>query len=225
MLEFNILHQHSLEIFEPFRGLQSRTALFSNHSMDYLPNIQQGYLPLFVLIVCKSINCYLIPLLMLLFSQFGVTAITNAISCYTDTSYLRRVYNPPLPSHNTNLKTTSITRTTEDDHVTPPEGRRASVTSIAIAEPPQSAVTELSARTFATWNLAVGVVRVIAAYHFNEQSWYLMSIYTNIIGLLHFGAEAFYWKTARPSGPWFAPTGVATVGLLWHILQYTNYVR
>lgn len=154
-----------------------------------------------------------------------MTAITNAVSCYRDTSYLRRVYNPPLPSHNVNVKTTSITRITEDDFVTPTEARRPSVTSIAVATPPESAVTELSCRTFATWNIAVGIVRLFAAYHMNEQSWYLMSMYTNIIGLVHFGAEAFYWKTARPSGPWLAPTSVASIGLLWHVLGYTSYVQ
>ena len=189
--------------------------------MDYLPNIQDGYLPLFVLLVSSFYKCKPESNVF----QVGVTAITNAISCYTDTSYLQRVYNPPLPDHNVNLKTTEITRSVEEDHVTPLEARRPSVTSIATAMTPRSAVTALSARTFATWNVAVGIVRLFAAYHLNEKSWYTMSILTNVIGLCHFGAEAFVWKTARPSGPWFAPTGVAVVGLTWHLLQFGNYVK
>lgn len=52
-----------------------------------------------------------------------------------------------------------------------------------------------------------------------------MSIYTNIIGLVHFGSEAFVYKTAQPQGPWLAPVSVAGVGLVWHILQMNNYVK
>jgi len=156
-----------------------------------------------------------------------VTAITNAIQCYRDTSYLQRIYNPPQPSDNLKgiFKTTAITRTFEEDNTTPPEGRRPSVASIVSAERPSSPVTDLSARTFGTWNFAVGVARVIAAYHMNERSWYMMSLYTNAIGLVHFGSEAFVYKTAKPQGPWLAPVSVATIGLVWHMLQMDNYVK
>lgn len=155
----------------------------------------------------------------------GVTAITNALQCYRDISYLQRVYSPPPQSQTHIVKTTSITRRFEEDDITPQEGRRGSVTSIASATPPESAVTELSARTFGTWNIAVGVARILAAYHLNERSWYLMSIYTNVIGLLHFGMEAFVYKTAKPQGPWLAPVSVAVIGLGWHLLQFDNYVK
>ena len=52
-----------------------------------------------------------------------------------------------------------------------------------------------------------------------------MSIWTNLIGLVHFSLEAFVYKTARPAGPWFAPVGTASVGLIWHAMQYEYYVR
>ena len=52
-----------------------------------------------------------------------------------------------------------------------------------------------------------------------------MSMYTNIIGIVHFGSEAFVYKTAKPQGPWLAPVCVAVTGLLWHILQMSDYVK
>ena len=88
-----------------------------------------------------------------------------------------------------------------------------------------SLVTPLSSRTFGTWNIAVGIVRLFAAYHIHEKSWYQMQMITNIVGLVHFGLEAAVYKTARPSGPFFAPTVVAAIGLTWSIAQYGFYVR
>lgn len=73
--------------------------------------------------------------------------------------------------------------------------------------------------------MAVGIARVIAAYHLTERSWYTMSVLTNIIGLVHFGLEAFVYKTAKPSGPWLAPVGTAVVGLFWHIAMAGYYIK
>jgi hypothetical protein len=72
--------------------------------------------------------------------------------------------------------------------------------------------------------MAVGIARVFAAYHIHEPAWYQMQMITNIIGLAHFGLEAFVYKTARVSGPFFAPVIVATIGLAWSIAQYDFYV-
>lgn len=73
--------------------------------------------------------------------------------------------------------------------------------------------------------MAVGIVRLIAAYHLHERSWYTMSLLTNVIGLVHFGLEAFMYKTAKPSGPWLAPTLTALAGLTWHAAQFDHYVK
>lgn len=174
--------------------------------MDYLPNTSQGYLPVFVFIV-------------------GITAITNAFQCYRDISYLQRIYNPPVPSHAVSVKTTNITRAVVEDTTTPPPGsQRPSVTAIATAES-TSPVTPLSARTFGTYNLAVGIVRLYAAYHLTEKSWYQMSIWTNVVGMAHFGLEALVYKTAQPQGPWLAPVLTALVGLVWHVVQMDHYVK
>lgn len=156
-----------------------------------------------------------------------MTAITNALQCYNDTSYLQRIYSPPLPSSSQSAgisKSTRITQTVVLDTATIPEGRRPSVVTTATAGV-ESPVTPLSARTFGTWNLAVGIARVIAAYHLDERSWYSMSIWTNVIGLVHFGTEAFVYKTAKPQGPWLAPVSFATIGLVWHLTQFDNYVK
>ena len=71
----------------------------------------------------------------------------------------------------------------------------------------------------------MGIVRLFAAYHAHEKSWYQMQMITNIIGLVHFGLEVFVYKTARPSGPFFAPVIVAAIGLSWSIAQYNFYVQ
>lgn len=88
-----------------------------------------------------------------------------------------------------------------------------------------SPVTDLSARTFAAWNIAVGATRLFAAYHLSEPSWYHMSMMTNVIGLFHFGTEAFVFRTCVVTGPWLAPVSVAMIGLVWHAVQYSNYIH
>lgn len=138
---------------------------------------------------------------------------------------MRRLYAGPGPDAPSDSKKTT---TTETSFVEFPEAanekRRPSVMSIAVAEP-QSPVTPLSSRTFGAWNFAVGIVRLFAAYHIHEASWYQMQMIANMIGLAHFGLEAAVYKTARPSGPFLAPIAVAAVGLSWSIAQYSFYVR
>ncbi|OAP59796.1 hypothetical protein AYL99_04798 [Fonsecaea erecta] len=129
----------------------------------------------------------------------GVTAIGNAIQCYNTLSYTRRLY-PGQPS-----------ATTQSKDKTSPGG--------------SSPATPLSSRTFGTWTAAVGIVRIFAAYHINEASWFQMQMLTNVVGLVHFSLEAFVYKTCSPSGPWLAPVTVALIGLVWSTLQYGFYVR
>jgi hypothetical protein len=130
--------------------------------------------------------------------QVGVTAIGNAVQCYNTMSYTRRLYPGQIAS-----KT------------------KSAPSDVAVTSP----ATPLSSRTFGTWTLAVGIVRIFAAYHINEASWYQMQMLTNVVGLIHFGLEAFVYKTSRPSGPWLAPVSVALIGEIWSIAQYSFYVR
>ncbi|KIW33044.1 uncharacterized protein PV07_04545 [Cladophialophora immunda] len=128
----------------------------------------------------------------------GVTAIGNAIQCYNTLSYTRRLYSGQPSATQTKGKSS-------------PEG--------------SSPATPLSSRTFGTWTLAVGIVRIFAAYHINEASWFQMQMLTNVVGLVHFSLEAFVYKTSSPSGPWLAPVTVALIGLVWSTAQYGFYVR
>ncbi|KIW86916.1 uncharacterized protein Z519_12538 [Cladophialophora bantiana CBS 173.52] len=128
----------------------------------------------------------------------GVTAIGNAIQCYITLSYTQRLYS----------------------------GRPSATQTKGKASPEAiSPVTHLSSRTFGTWTLAVGIVRIFAAYHIHEPSWFQMQMLTNVIGLVHFSLEAFVYKTCSPSGPWTAPISVALIGLVWSMAQYGFYVR
>ncbi|KIV84478.1 hypothetical protein PV11_00253 [Exophiala sideris] len=125
----------------------------------------------------------------------GVTAIGNAIQSYNTLSYTQRLY--------------------------PGQPLAGKPTNPAVTSP----TTPLSSRTFGTYTLAVGVVRIFAAFHMNEASWFWMQLLTNVIGLVHFSLEAFVYKTCKPSGPWLAPVSVAVIGLVWSITQYDFYVR
>ncbi|KIX93507.1 uncharacterized protein Z520_10685 [Fonsecaea multimorphosa CBS 102226] len=133
----------------------------------------------------------------------GVTAIGNAIQCYNTLSYTRRLY-PGQPS--------ATTQSSKGSKGSSPEGS-------------SSPATPLSSRTFGTWTLAVGIVRLFAAYHINEAPWFQLQMLTNVVGLVHFGLEAFVYKTCSPSGPWLAPVSVALIGLVWSTAQYSFYVR
>jgi len=73
--------------------------------------------------------------------------------------------------------------------------------------------------------MAVGILRLYAAYNIHDKAWYQMSMWTYVVGLTHYFLEAFVFKTSRPSGPWLAPTIVASVGLLWSVAQYGHYVK
>jgi hypothetical protein len=79
--------------------------------------------------------------------------------------------------------------------------------------------------TVLTSTVAVGLVRVFAAYNLSDPSWYHLQMLVNILGLVHFGMEAFYWKTAQPKGEWFAPVLPALAGLVWSLVQYDHYLK
>ncbi|KEF58963.1 uncharacterized protein A1O9_03806 [Exophiala aquamarina CBS 119918] len=129
----------------------------------------------------------------------GVTALGNAVQCYNTMSYTRRVYPGQAAS----------------------KSSRSTPSDVASTSP----ATPLSSRTFGTWTAAVGIVRIFAAYHINEPAWYQLQMLTNVVGLVHFGLEAFVYKTSPPSGPWLAPVCVALIGEIWSIAQYNFYVR
>jgi len=189
---------------------------------SYMPTAG-GLLPWWLLIVrhfagiaaLAVTNCY----------QVAVTSIGNCVQAYSTLSYTRRLYAGPPPSSTSSSTKTTKTTTTVSETTSAPAPRRPTVQNSATAKSHTSPVTPLSARTFGTWTFLVAIVRIYAAYHLNEKAWYQMAIWTYGIALSHFMSEAFVYKTARPRGPWLAPTTVAVMSLVWLIAQYGSYVK
>lgn len=154
----------------------------------------------------------------------GVAALGNAVQSYATLSYTRRLYpgQTPQPS-STSTKTTKTTTTVVES--TDAVNMKPSKTARATAENTQSPATPLSSRTFGTWTIVVGIVRMYAAYRLEDPAWYQLQMWVTAIALLHFSLEAFVFKTCQPKGPWLAPTIPATVCLIWSGLQYNHYVR
>jgi hypothetical protein len=149
----------------------------------------------------------------------------NAIQAYTTLSYTRRLYAGQPPTSTSSTTKTTKTTTTVSETTSAPAASRPTVRDSATAESHTSPVTPLSARTFGTWTFLVGVVRIYAAYHIDEESWYQLAIWTYLVAFGHFMSECFVYRTARPRGPWLAPTSVATLSLVWLIAQYSSYVK
>jgi len=149
----------------------------------------------------------------------------NAIQAYTTLSYTRRLYAGRQPTSASSSTKTTKTTTTVSEPTSAPAASRPIVQESSTAESHSSPVTPLSARTFGTWTFLVGIVRIYAAYHIDEKPWYQLAIWTYLVGFAHFMSEAFVFKTARPQGPWLAPTAVAVTSLVWLIAQYESYVK
>ena len=92
-------------------------------------------------------------------------------------------------------------------------------------EAASSPVTPLSARTFGTWTLIASIVRLYAAYHINEPSWYQLVFWTYLVAFGHFMSEMAVYKTARWRGPWLAPALVSTSSMIWMMMQYSYYLK
>ncbi|KAF2094284.1 ergosterol 28 [Rhizodiscina lignyota] len=88
-----------------------------------------------------------------------------------------------------------------------------------------SPATPLSGRTFGTWTFLTSIVRLYAAYHINERSWYDMATWTFTIAAFHFYAEWLYFKTTRWNRGLIGPIVVASISLPWMLLQRSHYVK
>jgi hypothetical protein len=88
----------------------------------------------------------------------------------------------------------------------------------------KGAVTGLSSRTFGTWTLLTGVVRLFAAYHLEDPSWYNLAIATYFVAFWHFGSELLFYRTTRLiSGA--TPTYLVSIGtLIWMVKERDGYV-
>ncbi|PLW20690.1 hypothetical protein PCANC_06379 [Puccinia coronata f. sp. avenae] len=83
-------------------------------------------------------------------------------------------------------------------------------------------VTPLQSRTFGTWTITAGLVRLYTAYNISNPGLYHLALATFAIALSHFLLETAVYKTIG----WgvLPPFIVASVSLGWMIQQYDHYL-
>jgi len=83
-------------------------------------------------------------------------------------------------------------------------------------------VSPLQSRTFGTWTITAGLVRLYAAYNISDPGLYHLAMATYGLALAHFMLEAAVYRTVG----WGAlpPFMVASLSLGWMILQYDHYL-
>jgi hypothetical protein len=85
-------------------------------------------------------------------------------------------------------------------------------------------ITPLAARLFATYTLAVGLIRIYAAYGLENKLLYQLGIWTHVIAALHFTSEMLVYKSVHFGWEHSFPFFASYVGTVWMVLQYNNYV-
>ncbi|KAL3428479.1 Erg28 like protein [Phlyctema vagabunda] len=89
----------------------------------------------------------------------------------------------------------------------------------------QSPATPLSSRTWGTWTLLQGIVRLHAAYDISNPLMYRLAMLTYIVASWHFLSEWFIFKSARFGPGIIAPVAVAITSLVWMLNQWSYYVK
>lgn len=112
---------------------------------------------------------------------------------------------------------------------TPTSDPEDSVSKLVPVDPYKAAgkdqVTPLAARLFGTYTLAVGLIRLYAAYGLQNKFLYQLGIWTHVIAAAHFTSEMLVFKSVRFSGPQAFPFIASFVGTAWMVAQYNNYVE
>ncbi|KKY16141.1 putative ergosterol biosynthesis protein [Diplodia seriata] len=127
----------------------------------------------------------------------GVTAVGNLVQAYRTLHFTSQVYLSPHP-----------------DRVKPPPGYQH-----------PSETTPLHSRTFGTWTLLQGLVRLYAAYNVDVAGLYQLAMLTNIVAMWHFGTEWFVFGTTSWNKGLAGPVFVSIGTTLWMTLQYGFYVK
>jgi len=86
-------------------------------------------------------------------------------------------------------------------------------------------VTGLCSRTFGTWTLLSGIIRLYCAYHIDEKAVYDITIWTYVVVLFHFGSEWLHFRTSNLGAGLYGPLIVGTTSLTWMLAQYSFYVK
>ncbi|MCJ1286448.1 ergosterol biosynthesis protein [Xylographa opegraphella] len=86
-----------------------------------------------------------------------------------------------------------------------------------------SQVTPFAARVYGTWTFLSAVIRLYAAYHIDNPDFYMVTLGTFVIALLHFSSEWLVYGTMQ------ADAGCATVMIVamgsttWMVMQRGFY--
>lgn len=88
----------------------------------------------------------------------------------------------------------------------------------------QSQVTDFGSRMFGTWTFLSCVVRLYAAYKIDVPEVYMLTLWTFVIAMVHFGTEWMVFGTMR-AGKGLAPVMVVpVVSIAWMIAHWGFYV-
>ncbi|KAF2138435.1 uncharacterized protein K452DRAFT_255903, partial [Aplosporella prunicola CBS 121167] len=127
----------------------------------------------------------------------GITAVGNLVQAYRTLHFTSQVYLQP---------TTNKTPTTP-----------------GLAFPSQT--TALHSRTFGTWTLLQGLVRLYASYNVHDARLYQLALLTNLVALWHFGSEWCCFRTTSWNKGLAGPVIVSIGTSIWMVLQYGAYVQ
>ncbi|KAI9682671.1 MAG: ergosterol biosynthesis protein [Trizodia sp. TS-e1964] len=103
--------------------------------------------------------------------------------------------------------------------------RRVYAGSSTSLPPHVSPATPLSSRTFGTWSLLSGLLRLYAAYHVGDAALYELVMCSYVVGCAHFASEWLVFGSAKWNAGLASPLVVAGGSLVWMLTQWGFYVR
>ena len=85
-------------------------------------------------------------------------------------------------------------------------------------------ITPLSSRTFGTWTLVSGFIRVVAAYRIDVPELYALTLANFVISLGHFMVEWLWFGTTDFRAVWLSCAFEITT-ISWMLSVWSFYVR
>lgn len=74
------------------------------------------------------------------------------------------------------------------------------------------------------WTFLTSFIRIYAAVHLHERDWYLMALWTFIVGFGHFAGELLVYGTVKMLSSAVPPFVVAGSTIVWMSLSFNQYV-
>lgn len=84
-------------------------------------------------------------------------------------------------------------------------------------------VTGLTARTFGTWTLVSGLVRLYGALYLYEDHIFQLTFLSFLVALIHFSAEFLIFRTCGINGGLMSPLIISNISLFWMYKQKEHY--